>query len=220
MKTGFYFLNFNYKDFLPWAIKSALMQTRKPDVIILVDDHSTDGSLDMVAKHFPHANFDEVIVNPENIGAVRSMNNAAKFLGEVHGCDVICGLAADDVFDPAYIEKTTAVMENSPGDVGFVYTWVRRIGDENKMDMHPEFSAELLMKIPYVHGSALIRYEAWKQVGGLPDVKREEDWAMYRAMVQKGWKGKLIPEPLLRWRKHNLGCRTMMNDFLRGARRV
>src|SRR6478752_7433383 len=42
--------NYNYAEFLGAAIDSALAQTVPFDQIVVVDDGSTDGSLDVVAK--------------------------------------------------------------------------------------------------------------------------------------------------------------------------
>jgi len=215
-KLGLYILSYNYSMFLNWALNSIKAQTLQPDVLIFVDDHSTDNSVQLLKTNYSDMKFDEVIVNEQNMGCVHSMNMIVKLLGEKYNCDYICGLSADDTFHPDYLKKSSNVLQKAPLDVGYTYTWVRRIGDENQLDVHPEWNYDLLMKIPYIHGSALIKYEAWKAVNGLPDLPKEEDWAMYRAMAQKGWKGLLIPEPLLRWRKHKLGCRTLGNDKQRG----
>jgi len=215
MKTGVYLINFNYKLFLPWALRSLKAQTKKPDVLIFIDDCSTDGSVDLVHNHFSEIKFDEIIINPTNYGAVKSMNLAVEILGEKYKCDYICGLSADDVFDDDYLKKTYNALKKSPKEVGWVYTHVRRIGDENSNDIHPEWNETLHERTPFCHGSSLIKYSAWKQAGGLPDVPREEDWQMFKNMAKLGWKGKLLPELLLRWRKHNLGCRTNMDDIRR-----
>lgn len=211
-KIGLYILNYNYRDFLPWALRSVQALTQKPDVLIFMDDHSSDDSIKIVNDHFGNMHFEEMIVNEQNKGSVASMNLAVSKLGEDYSCDYIFGLAADDVLHPQYLEKTAKTLEEAPIDVGYIYTWVRRIGDENSIDAHPEWDYDLLMKTPYIHGSALIKYEAWKSVGGLPEVPREEDWECYKSMAKIGWKGKLIPEPLLMWRKHRNFARTYYGE--------
>ncbi len=208
-----------YQDFIDWAIKSIQAQTRKPDYLILMDDHSVDNTIAFVNAFFPNV-FDKIIINEVNIGTVKTINRAVEVLAEA-GCDYICGLSADDTFHPDYLLKTEIALKQSPKEVGFAYTWVRRIGDENQVDIHPEFDKNLLMQKPYIHGSALFKIECWKSVGGLPEgFPREEDWAMYRNMANYGWTGKLVPEPLLRWRKHNQFARTNFMDQSGELRRL
>ncbi len=212
MKTGIYLLNWNYREFLPWAVRSLIAQTRKSDILILVDDASTDGSVADVAKWFPDLKFDMVVAHNRNVGTVASSNEAVRILGEEYGCDAVCGLSADDAFRKDYAEKMFGALEKAPPDVAFCYSHVRRIGDENQLDVAPTWDPVLHERTPFVNGSAAIRYAAFKAVGGYPDVQREEDWEIFKAMARLGWRGLLVPEPLLFWRKHNRGCRTFGND--------
>ena len=48
MKTTCLVNNYNYADFVGEAISSVLVQTKPFDEIIIVDDGSTDGSLDVI----------------------------------------------------------------------------------------------------------------------------------------------------------------------------
>jgi GT2 family glycosyltransferase len=217
-KIGLFVLNWNYRDFLPWALRSVEKQTRQPDVLLFVDDHSDDDSLEIVRKHFSHLKFDEIIAHKKNLGCVKSNNLTVKKLGEDYGCDYVCGLSADDFFDAAYLEKTEKALSSAPPDVGWVYSYVRRVGDENSVDIHPDWDKSIHDRIPFCHGSSLIRYSAWESVGGLPDTKREEDYQMFKNMSELGWKGLLIKEPIMKWRKHRLGCRTTMDDKRRAER--
>lgn len=216
MKTGIYVINANYQQYLPWSLRSIEKLSEKPDVLIFIDDCSTDNSITLIKKHFSHIKFDKTIINQENKGAVWTMNHAVETLGEEFGCDAICGLSADDLFHPDYLKETTKILKESDPTVGWIYTHVRRIGDENSIDIHPEWNLELHTQRPFCHGSSLVRYEAWRSVNGLPDVEREEDWEMWKNMTKLGWKGKLCPQILLYWRKHRDFSRTFYkNDSMK-----
>jgi len=218
-KIGCFIVNYMYRDFVDWAIQSVLRQTRKPDFLVFIDDHSEDDSVELVKKYFPEIKWDSFVVNESNLGTVKTANLGAKICGEA-GCDYICCLSADDMLHKDFFLKTEKALDSSPDNVGFAYTHVRRIGDENQYDIHPEWNKELLQRGNFVHGSALIKFDCWDSVGGLPEgYPREEDWAMFKGMADLGWKGVLVPEALLYWRKHKLFQRTT-NFNESGAKRL
>lgn len=202
-KVGCYLINFCYSNYIQWAMRSLKEQTKKPDVLIFIDDASTDNSMEVVERENKKLGlvFDDVIINDTNLGACKTINKAVDALIKA-GCDYVFGLSADDLLMPDYIEKTSKALIEAPANVGYIYTWVRRIGAEFSIDKHPEFNSENLFKFAFAHGSSLIKKEAWLSVGGVPEVEFEEDWQMFKNMCKAGYIGKLIPEPLLCWRKH------------------
>lgn len=203
MKVGAYIVNRNYSKYLQWSLRSMNSQTMKPDVLIFIDDASTDNSRDILVREMEISGmfFDEIVVNETNLGTSKTINKAVDILVDKYKCDCVFGLSSDDTIEPTYLEKVYNELMKAPNNVGYVYTHVRRI-PENKIDIHPEFDGDLLRQYPYVHGSSLIRAKAWKAVGGLPELDFEEDYAMYRNMLNIGYIGKLYPEVLLSWRIH------------------
>jgi GT2 family glycosyltransferase len=71
MKMSIVLISYNRKDEIERSLSSMSVQTRKPDEIILVDNCSTDGTVEMVEKKFPHV---KVIVLPENKGLCFAAN--------------------------------------------------------------------------------------------------------------------------------------------------
>ena len=65
--------NFNYGCFLEEAFNSILVQTYKPDKLYIIDDCSTDNSLEIIAKLKKKYPF-ELISNEKNIGCVKTLN--------------------------------------------------------------------------------------------------------------------------------------------------
>ena len=207
-KLGVYLCSYNYQEFLLWSMRSLENQTRKPDVVLFIDDCSTDKSIEVFNKELIRSELDYTIsIHKDNIGAVATMNEAVEILIS-KGCDYICGLSADDLFDKDYLKETEKMLSKAPKNVGYVYTWVKRIGDELSIDRHEEFNGDNLMRYNFVHGSALIKATAWRAVGGLQPLKVCEDWDLFKRMARLGIIGRVIPKPLLMWRKHNKGCRT------------
>ncbi|MGI9016968.1 MAG: glycosyltransferase [Euzebya sp.] len=73
-------VNLNGKDILEPCLESVVRQTYDPDLveIILIDNASTDGSVQMVRKKFPRV---RIIINDENVGFSPAVNQAARLAG-------------------------------------------------------------------------------------------------------------------------------------------
>jgi glycosyltransferase involved in cell wall biosynthesis len=88
---------YNLEKYIDDAIQSVLSQTRQPDEIIVVDDCSTDGSADILAKHRHRIIY---IKQEKNIGALR---NSLSGLKAATG-DIVAFLDGDDVWMPEKLE--------------------------------------------------------------------------------------------------------------------
>jgi glycosyltransferase involved in cell wall biosynthesis len=85
---------FNEAAVIEQAIAGLERQTRRPDALIIVDNGSTDGTLD---REFPE--WATIIRNPKNVGVSGSIGNGIAYAFE-HGFDWIWILDADAVADP------------------------------------------------------------------------------------------------------------------------
>lgn len=98
--------NYNYAQFLGNAIESAFHQTYKNVEIIVVDDGSTDNSLEILEKYS-----DRILAVPKPNGGQASAFNmgVAKSQG-----DILCFLDADDLFTPEKVEEVVNVFQAHP----------------------------------------------------------------------------------------------------------
>lgn len=96
---------------LPETLASVLSQTRVPDEIIVVENGSTDGTLEWLGEY--SATAVHVIVQPTMVGAAANWTSAVQF-ATGHFVKLVC---ADDVLEPAAIEKQTRALERHPGAV-------------------------------------------------------------------------------------------------------
>ena len=107
---------FNYARYLPEAVSSVLEQSKVDVDVIVVDDASTDDSL-QVARRLAEADSRvQVIGRPRNGGPVETFNlglRAAK--GEF-----LVRLDADDLLTPGALHRAAALMRAYP-QVGLVY---------------------------------------------------------------------------------------------------
>ncbi|HEV2694120.1 MAG TPA: glycosyltransferase [Verrucomicrobiae bacterium] len=102
---------YNYADFLPKAIESALAQTLRDIEVIVVDDCSTDDSYAVACRYAKRDERVRVHKNPKNLGMVKNRNVCLKlaqgeFVKFVHADDYLCA--------PDALSKLVARMESNP----------------------------------------------------------------------------------------------------------
>lgn len=107
---------FNYVSYVTEAIDSALSQRGVEVEVIVVDDHSTDRSVEVVATVAAQDERVRLVRHTKNLGAVRTFNDG---LACVNG-EYVARLDADDLLTPGSLARAVAVMEAHPG-VGLVY---------------------------------------------------------------------------------------------------
>jgi glycosyltransferase involved in cell wall biosynthesis len=208
----------NYGRFLAEALDSALGQTYANCEVLLMDDGSTDDTLQVAERYRDRVR----IFSHPNMGIERTSNRG---VGEAHG-EYFAFLSADDVFEPTYVEKLYGALQRS-GGASFAYCRARKFGAESGVMRCFPFSAFVLARrLNYVNGSALTARADYLEVGGYDETLAEyalEDWDFWLRMVKHGKRGTYVRDPLLRWRRHAHGSRnpqegarlTRSVDFIR-----
>ena len=103
-------INFNNKDTIIPAIKSAISQTYKNIEILIMDNNSEDGSLEMIKK-FIKANHSvpiKLMENKENLGFAKAHNLGIKIC---NGEFILC-LNSDAILSPNYIENAIKLFSS------------------------------------------------------------------------------------------------------------
>lgn len=117
---------FQGQRFLAEQLDSIASQTLKPDELVICDDGSTDGTVDLVRRFAAGAPFPaRVHVNPVNLGVT------ANFSRSISLCEgAIVALAdQDDVWRPDKLERQVAIFRERAG-VGAVFSDAELV-DEN-----------------------------------------------------------------------------------------
>jgi glycosyltransferase involved in cell wall biosynthesis len=191
---------FNYGRFLAEAIESALEQTHAPLDVIVIDDGSTDDSYEVASRFVPAI----TALTQPNQGLVAVLNRG---LQEAAG-EYFVILSADDALRPRYVETLLTTVLQQPG-AGYAYSAMEYFGARSGVFPAKPFSPALLLAGNYINATALTRRADALEVGGFHSNPRNawEDWDFWLRLLESGKYGVAVPEPLLRYRRHETTSR-------------
>lgn len=101
---------YNHGHFIADALDSVFAQSLPPSTVVVLDDASTDGTSDVVEPYLgrhPHVDYSRMA---KNSGVIPMLNAGL----EKVKTEYVVFLAADDMLDPAALEKCCAVMNDNP----------------------------------------------------------------------------------------------------------
>ncbi|MEN9937508.1 MAG: hypothetical protein RLZZ387_4087 [Chloroflexota bacterium] len=99
--------NYNGADLLPTCLDALRAQTRQDFCVVVVDDGSTDGSRELLARHYPEV---QVIAMARNRGLAAAVNAAI----EATGGEYVVLLNNDTEADRRWIEHLVGALEHYP----------------------------------------------------------------------------------------------------------
>jgi len=106
---------YNRGDVIERAVESVLQQTYRDFELLVVDDGSTDGTLDVLQS------ISDERLRVLQLSANRGANAARNRGIENAAGDYVAFLDSDDLWYPEKLEKQVRRMEETPDDVGIVY---------------------------------------------------------------------------------------------------
>lgn len=193
---------YNYGTFIKGAIESVLAQTFQRFEILVINDGSTDELTKHVLQNLSYEK--TKIIHQANQGLAQTRNNGAVLSAGKY----ICYLDPDDFLDPTYLEKTLSLLE-SDESLGSCYSWVQCFGDDESLWETQDLDPFFLRQYTTAPSHSVIRKEAWRRVkeqNGSGFLSRYngyfEDWVFWIDMVQCGYRGQVVREPLIRYRVH------------------
>jgi len=206
--------NFNYEEYVRVAISSVAIQDHKNIELIVVDDGSTDESV--VAIEAALSANDGAFRNVRRVYLTQNHgNNYAVNVGMERSRGYATAIVdSDDRLKPEYISRLLELlMANKDDGVGFVYSDSYLIdkggtplfrGVVPLIGLSNEFDPELLKDNSYIPGNALMLTKALIEVLPLDTTERLGNKVYrWRQIVDNGYKGLHIPEPLFFYRMHD-----------------
>ncbi|WP_406843111.1 glycosyltransferase family 2 protein [Flavobacterium soyae] len=211
---------YNAASFLYESIESILNQTFSDFELIILNDKSTDGSLEIIKSFQSKDNRIIIIDKEQNVGPANLRNegiNAAKGT-------YIALMDADDIALPTRFEKQIAVLKNNP-EIGVCGTWFTFFGSKKDKIIKHNTNPDAI-KVSFLHscniGNPTVMFK--KEVLG--DLKFDneyvpvEDYDLWSRLLAKT-NFYNIPESLLNYRQHNNNIsKTKIDNVNRSVKKV
>jgi len=194
---------YNGAHFLPQSIESVLKQTFSDFEFLIINDASTDGSLDIIKKYQKQDKRIKIIANKKNLGLTKSLNKGLRLARGKY----IARLDADDFCSKKRLEKQFNFLE-SHSDTFLVASWASIIDKKNNVLGIKEIltgTKAIRKKLEkhncLFHSSIMFRNHY--------DLKYREkfiyaqDYDLYLRLLTEKKKISVIPKPLIFYRIDN-----------------
>lgn len=194
---------YNGQRYLKTSVECILKQTFQNFEFIIINDGSTDGSIDILNEY---SNKDQriIVINQDNIGLTKSLNKGIRLAKG----RFIARQDVDDISLPERLEKQINVISND-GNIDLVASWYLIIDDgdnvvlERKLPRVEIISRMMKYENLICHSSAMFRKAKFHELGGYDENRR---YGQDKYLWIKMKKITIIPESLVmyRWHMHNV----------------
>jgi len=207
--------NFNHAKFLGQSLQAILDQSFQPKEVIVVDDRSTDNSVEVIKSFAQKYPLIRLVQNEKNMGINYTFRRGMNLVTGTY----FISCAADDMVSPGLFEKSMNLLAQHP-QAGFSSTLIRHI-DENgkKLSVCPDppyFSKKPCHILPdkalkiildwggwWVPHTGVWRTQAIKEAGGFPEEAGNFLDGFTIPLMFLNYGACFIPEPLGMIRIHS-----------------
>ena len=199
----------NGADFLAGALDSIATQSFRDWECIVVDDGSTDDSVDIAARFAAHDPRFKVAAR-QHVGLVAALNAGL----DLCSAPLVARMDADDISLPHRLEKQATLLHEQPeitlcgclveafppehvGEGMALYIdWLNSVADE------ADIARDFFVESPFAHPSVMFRRDAVVAVGGYQDHGWPEDYDLWMRLFVSGARFTKVPETLYLWRDY------------------
>ena len=189
--------SYNSAKFIKQCIESVIAQTYTNWEMLIVDDYSSDNSLQILKKY--NDKRIQLIELDENVGASESRNVAIR---KAKG-KYIAFLDSDDLWEPQKLEKQISFMESE--DIAFSFSAYQPMSDDE------------LKLYSIIHAPKIVTYSSYlkktiigcltviidrEKTGGfeMPKIRSSHDMALWLLIMRRGFDAYGLDENLARYR--------------------
>ncbi len=206
---------YNGLPYLPECIESVLKQTWADFEFLIIDDASTDNSLECI-KSYKDPRI-KIVENEKNIGQVSSLNIGLK----IAKGKFIARLDQDDVCLPNRLEEQAEFLEKH-SDISILCSWEITIDSSGKkvrswkggLKNYGVFLATVLLGLcPVWHPSVMFRRDVILGMGGFDtSYAPAEDYELWARMAVSRLNGAIVPRFHLLQRVHDQRQSVLQGD--------
>lgn len=193
--------SFNHAPYLQECVDSVLAQDHAALEVIVVDDGSSDGSLDILRSYG-----ERIQLLQQQRGRQARARNLA--LGVARG-EFIAFLDSDDRYRPGRISAAVAAFHAQPqaalvwADHVLIDEHGARLGEVRWAPGSADFRRELIAGNPICNATATVKRSVLDEIGGFDErVPRVCDGAAWYQIAARGHAFVHLPQPVLDYRQH------------------
>jgi glycosyltransferase involved in cell wall biosynthesis len=207
--------SYNHSKYIRAAVESVLSQSYDNLELIVVDDGSSDDSLEYLRSITDDR---LLLIEQENAGAHNAINRGL----DLASGDYLTILNSDDTYSPTRLSECIAALENGKGDL--VTTWIEVVDADSKVlgikqgwrNMLPwqipdqahsyaasnSFNLNLLVSnFVSTTSNILFTRKLYASIGGMRNLRFAHDWDFMFRCAEK-FKCILLEKPLMQYRVH------------------
>ncbi len=195
---------YNHEPFVDECLDSVSRQTFRDFEVVILDDCSTDGTVERIRAWLPKAPVEvRLVVNPRNLGLCVSRNLA---LGFCRG-EFLSILSGDDYYAPDKIERQYEFFQTLDERVAAVFSQMRAITEDGRelrtfpVGDPPEGHVfDRLIRSNFLPAPAVMtRRSAVESVGRHDESLLFEDWDMWLRLADR-YEFRFLPGVLVNYR--------------------
>lgn len=193
---------YNAAQHLRETLDSILNQTLQADQIVIINDGSTDQSLEIISTYQRKEQRIQIIDQP-NGGVSRARNRG---LGACHG-DFIALMDSDDICLPTRLEEQVKALNKRNADI--CGSWMRNFGEKQRISKYPKQSSAIKWNYLFfgrtiANPTSMIRHSIVGTTRYNESLAFAEDYGFFLELLIKNPEIQLIniQKPLIRYRTH------------------
>jgi glycosyltransferase involved in cell wall biosynthesis len=206
--------NYNHAQYLPEALEAIGGQTRPPEQIVIIDDASTDNSVELIQRFADQHPTVQFVQNARNLGLQESIGRVVPLVK----ADYLVWTASDDRLLPNLLERSMALLDRYPdaglcfselalirGDNGEIQRFAAAPGMRHIFDLSdlPEYMTPQQVRrrmrreyLPITSNSVVVRRDALLKSGGYPKALEWHSDSFAYLVVALRYGACVVPETL------------------------